>query len=290
MPWLTLPQIVQRRQLFRIIAEQTWETRMKRLATLLALSVLVPAHAQEGVQAVVDCMRANVPPALRVQQIEFSVTDRTGATRSLKGKLYGMLEKTPDGGGLVRAMLRMESPESVAGAAYLVREAADSPTEGMFVYLPAFKRVRRVTGSFGEADGSLLGTNFSYNDFKQLANSFVGSSARLEAPSEIEKRPAHVVSFKPLPGASSGYSAVRTWVDQKTCVPLKADFYVGDAVRKRLTAQPSALQQSGNFWYLSQVEMRDVLTGTRTVLITGKVTGAKELPGRYFDPNLFYLN
>ena len=256
---------------------------MKRLAMLLALVILAPAHAQEGVQNVIDCMRANVPPALRAQEIELVATDRSGATRSLKGKLYAMLEKTSAGGGLVRAMMRMESPESVAGAAYLVRETADSPIQDTFVYLPSFRRVRRINGSLG--DGALLGTNFSYNDFKQLANAFVGSSAKLEGPGEIDKHPTYVVWFKPLSG---GYNSVRTWVDKKTCVPLKADFRVGETVRKRLTASPSALQQSGNYWYLSEVEMRDLLEGTKTVMITGKVTGAEELPGRLFDPNLFY--
>src|SRR5258707_1217269 len=80
----------------------------------------------------------------------------------------------------------------------------------------------------------------------------------------------YVVWFKPLSG---GYNSVRTWVDKKTCVPLKADFRVGETVRKRLIASPSALQQSGNYWYLSEVEMRDLLEGTKTVMITGKVTG-----------------
>jgi hypothetical protein len=263
---------------------------MKRLAMLLALVIAAPAQAQEGVQKVIDCMRANAPPALRVQEIELTMTDRTGATRSLKGKLYGMLEKTPAGGGLVRTMLRMESPEFVAGSAYLVREAADSTAEGMFVYLPAFKRVRQITSSLGDADGSLFGTDFSYNDFKQLANVFVGSSAKLEPPGEIDQRPTYVVSFKPLPGAGSTYSSVRTWVDQKTCVPLKIEFYVKDTVRKRLTAPPGALQQTGNFWYLSEVEMRDLREGTKTVMITGKLTAGEKLSGRYFDPNTFYLS
>ncbi|HZP13484.1 MAG TPA: outer membrane lipoprotein-sorting protein [Nevskiaceae bacterium] len=260
---------------------------MKRIATLLALVIIAPARAQDA-QHVIDCMRANVPPALRVQEIELAATDRTGTTRSLKGKLYAMLEKTSAGGGLVRAMLRMESPEAVAGTAYLVRESADSANENMFVYLPAFRRVRRVTSSLG--DRSLLGTDFSFSDFKLLSNSFVGSSAKIEPSGVVVQRPTYTIRFTPLAGAASPYSQVRAWVDQETCVPLKADFYIGSAVRKRLTAPASALQRVGDFWYLSEVVMRDLLEGTTTVLRTGKLTGAKELPGRYFDPNLFYVN
>jgi hypothetical protein len=259
---------------------------MKRLATLLALVIVVPVHAQD-VQTVLDCMRANVPPALRVQEIELAATDRTGATRSLKGKLYAMLEKTASGGGLVRAMLRMDSPDAVAGTSYLVRETA-ATAEDMFVYLPSFRRVRRITSSLG--DRSLLGTDFSYSDFKLLSNAFVGSSAKLEPPGKVIQRPTYTVSFKPLPGAVSPYTAIRAWVDQETCVPLKADFYLGDTIRKRLTAPTGALHQTGTFWYLSQVVMNDLVEGTKTVMTTGDLAGAKELPGRYFDPNLFYLS
>jgi hypothetical protein len=260
---------------------------MKRFATLLALLVLGPAQAQTAAQQVIDCMRANVPSALRAQTIEFVVTDRTGGTRSLKGTLYGMLEKTPAGGGLVRVMLRIDSPNSLAGTAYLVREAADSAEE-MFVYLPSLKRVRRITSSV--ADRSLLGTDFSYSDFKLLSNAFVGSSIKLEASSEVIQRPTYRVSFRPLPGTTSPYSFVRTWVDEETCVPLKAYFYVGDTVRKRFTAPISALQQAGKFWYLSEVVMRDLLAGTQTVMTTGQVTDVKEMSARYFDPNTFYLS
>jgi hypothetical protein len=258
---------------------------MKRFAMLLALVIHAPAQAQSAAQDVIDCMRANVPSAPRVQTLELVVTDRTGGTRSIKGKLYGMLEKTPAGGGLVRAMLRIDSPVSLAGAAYLVREAADSAEE-MFVYLPSVGRVRRIASS--SADRSLLGTDFSYSDFKLLSNAFVGSAVKLEAPSDVVQRQAYRITFTPLAGGASPYSFVRTWVDKETCVPLKAYFYVGDTVRKRFTAPLSALQQAGKYWYLSEVVMRDLLTGTQTVMTTGQVTDVKETPGRYFDPELFY--
>jgi len=64
-------------------------------------------------------------------------------------------------------------PESVAGAAYLVRETADSPTQDTFVI--AVLQARAPESKRLPRDGALIGTNFSYNDFTQLANA---SSAR----------------------------------------------------------------------------------------------------------------
>ena len=263
---------------------------MKRFALLLALVIVAPARAEDTVK-ILDCMRANVPPTLRVQEIEFVTTDRSGGTRTLKGKVYSLLEPTPSGGGLVRAMLRVSEPSTYNGAAYLVRESQDYLSDGMYVYLPSINRVRRVSGTF--ADGALLGTNFSYNDFKQLENAFVGSSATLESSTRLDDRSVHVMLFKALPAPNnpaSRYSRVRTWVDQKTCMPLKADFYEGDKIRKQLTAPAGALKQSGNYWYLSELEMRDVVDGTKTTLRVLGVTAGHELPGTYFNPHLFYLN
>lgn len=260
---------------------------MRRWTSLLALMVLAPAHAADNVQKVLDCMRANVPLAVRAQGIELAATDRAGSTRTLQGTLYALSEQTSSGGSLVRAMMHINAPASYAGASYLVREAENSAREGMYVYLPSVRRVRRVTGSF--ADGSLLGTNFSYNDLKLLANSFVGSAAKLEALGEIDQRPVYVLSFKTLAAGGSPYSSVRAWVDQKACVPLKAEFFEGDKLRKRLTAPAAALKQSGSYWYVSEVEMNDLLDGTRTVLRVGNITSTGEVPSRYFNPDLFYL-
>jgi hypothetical protein len=264
---------------------------MKRLALLIMAAVIASSARAEDTKKVLDCMRANVPPTLRIQEIEFAATDRSGGTRTLKGRVYTLLEKTSSGGGLVRAMLRINEPSQFAGAAYLVRETEDYLNEGMYVFLPSVNRVRRVSGTF--ADGALLGTNFSYNDFKQLENAFVGSAAQLESTGKIEDRPVTVMLFKPIPNPKaqpSRYSLVRTWVDQKACMPLKADFYEGETVRKQLNASPSALRKSGDYWYLSEVEMRDLAEGTRTVLRVTGVTAGHELPGTYFNPQLFYLN
>jgi hypothetical protein len=264
---------------------------MKRLSLLLMAAVIASsAHAQDTTK-ILDCMRSNVPPTLRIQEIEFDATDRGGGTRMLKGRVYTLLEKTSSGGGLVRAMLHINEPSQFAGASYLVRETEDYLNEGMYVFLPSVNRVRRVSGTF--ADGALLGTNFSYNDFKQLQNAFVGSSAQLESTGKIEDRAVTVMLFKPIPNPKAQptrYNLVRAWVDNKSCMPLKADFYEGEAVRKQLSASPAALQKSGEYWYLSEVEMRDLAEGTKTVLKVLGVTAGHELPGTYFNPQLFYLN
>lgn len=241
------------------------------------------ARADAALDKVMECMRGNVPPTLRIQQIELQATDRAGAARVLKGKLFAMRDK-----GLLRAMVHIAEPSDLAGAAYLVRETAgEDHADEMYMFLPAVNRVRRITGA--GADGSFLGTDFSYNDVKQIENAFGDSDGSLEKPEAIEQRPVYVMSFKPKAGQASRYSLLRAWVDQKTCVALKVDFYEGDAPRKQLSAPASALQQSGNYWYLSQATMQDLKDHTSTVLRVVGVSSGTDIATRYFDPHSFYL-
>jgi hypothetical protein len=241
------------------------------------------AAADPALDKILACMRANVPPTLRIQDLELQATDRAGGTRTLKGRLYALRER-----GLLRAMLRVTAPPDLAGAAYLVRETQSAGgADEMYMYLPALNRVRRIAGA--SADASFLGTDFSYNELKQIENAFDDADGKLEAPTQLEGRPVEVLSFHPRAQRDSRYSALRVFVDRQTCVALKVEFYEAAAPRKVLSAPASALAQSGHYWYATQAEMRDLKDGTRTVLrITGVTSGA-ELAARYFDPHSFYL-
>lgn len=255
------------------------------IALMLALAFAAPSQAAPSAefQKIYGCMRANVPDTLHAQEIEFDSTDRTGGTRVLRGKLLAKREN-----GLSRFVIHITAPANVAGAAYLLRERVGNPEDDMYVYLPGVGRVRHITGAF--ANGSLLGTDFSYADAKLIQNSFVGAEGKLEAPAEIEKRPVNVLTLAPNKKVSNpAYSLVRLWLDQKTCVPLKANFYQGsEQARKVLMASPDALTQSGKYWYLSEVEMRDLKEGTHTVMKFGTIESDVKASAAMFDPNSFF--
>lgn len=256
---------------------------MRGIAVAALWLLAASAHADAALDKVLDCMRANVPPTLRIQEVELEATDRGGATRTLKGRVYALRDK-----GLLRAMVHISAPSDLAGAAYLVRETPGaSQGDEMYMFLPSLNRVRRINGA--SADGSFLGTDFSYNDVKQIENAFDGADGKLEPDDSLEQRPVHVIAFRPKQIQGARYSLLRAWVDQKTCVALKVDFYEGDGPRKELSAPAAALQQSGSYWYLSQALMRDLKDGTRTALhVTGVSSGA-DLATRYFDPHSFWL-
>jgi hypothetical protein len=247
------------------------------LLGLMGLSTSAGAVDAEA-QKVLDCMRKNIPQSLRVQEFDLTSADRTGGTRTLRGKLFAKREDN-----LLRAMVKIKSPPDLSGAAYLVREGKEK--DDMYVFVPALNKVRRISGA--NTDGPLFGTDFSYTDIKQMQNAAEGGDTTLEKPDKIDGRDVTVLRVAPKPGTPSRYSLIRSWIDQKGCVPLKIEFSEGSTVRKRLTAPASAIAQSGAIWYLAEAKMSDLRDNTYTILkITGLASDVK-ISDRYFNSATF---
>jgi len=242
------------------------------------LSGAVQAGAAED--KLIACMRANIPQTLRIQEFDLTATDRAGASRLLRGRLFAKREEDK-----LKAMLRLVAPADVSGAAYLLLEGEKA--DQMYVFLPALNKVRRINGA--SSDGPLFGTDLSYADIKQVSNAFSGSSPTLEASEKIEGRAVKRISVVPHAESGSRYSRIRAWVDEASCVAVKAEFLEGDIVRKRLVSPTASLTKAGSYWYAGEATMSDLKEGSHTKL---KVTGVKsgeDVANRYFDSRNFYV-
>jgi len=256
------------------------------LSGMMGAGTASAAAAARDAAQVLACMRANSPPALRAQNVTMEVYEHQSLVRTLRGRLFVQRDKAAGAApGVLRANLRITEPGALAGAAYLITQTQDYLHSGMYVYLPSVKRVRRVTGSV--ADGSLLGTQFSYNEFKQLQSAFGDLQATLEAPETLDGRSVERLSFRGIDGKEARYSSVRAWIDQQSCLPLKAEFYEGARAAKRLTAPASAIRRDGAIWYLQQLEMHDLRGDAYTRLSTEKASTGSAA-AKLFDPENFY--
>lgn len=252
-----------------------------RALALLGAAVAMPALSAATVEEVTTCMRANIPETVRIQTFELQSFDRMGESRLLAGRLTASREDD-----LVRANLRLESPPDLKDAAYLMRENQTGSDE-MYVFLPALNKVRRVVG--GTRDNPLFGTDFSYNDLRQLHKAFAGQPTQMEAPETIEGRPVHVLDIRPRATDESRYSRIRAWVDAEACTPLKMEFYEGERLSKRLLSPPSALARVDGYWYAALTEMHDLQAGTHTRMSVRDIETGPRLPERLFNPRLFHM-
>lgn len=261
----------------------------KLLITLTIVFCASSAQAAVDASEIMACAFGNAPAGPTVSDVTVTTFDPvTEGSRTLSGQFFIARTKGDDAtGSQLWAMLRVDKPDYLHGAAYLVREVGGTLRNEMFVYLPAVGRVRRITGSF--ANKPLLGTTFSYFDFKQIWNAFGDLiPVALAETVTVNDRPAYKLHFHTRPDTRISYSTIAVWVDKQTCVPVRADFMRDGEVLKRMTVPKGAIAQTDGRWYPGRIRMRDLVNKLESVM---RIKNIKSLEGSgksLFDPETFY--
>ena len=247
---------------------------------LFAWPCLAGAKTLAEIQA---CMRANVPQTLQVREFEIVSIAASGEQETLVGRLYARHEDER-----FSAMMSLSAPADLRGAAYLVRESRDADKdEELFVYLPALDKIRRVTGNM--KGRSLFGTDFSYSDLRRVTFAITDEEVRFEREESLNNRPSWVLSLVPDEGSGESFEQMLSWVDQDTCLIMRADFLSAGEVTRRFSASAEHLLQSGKHWYFSHAAIENLADGTRTEFEVKEVLSNEDLANRLFNPRLFHL-
>jgi len=251
----------------------------KGLMASLLLSFATPTAGLETAEEIRQCVRGNLPERTSRQSIELTSEDRAGGRRTLEAELYWQHE----GDDPARLRIRVESPPDLRGSTYLVIEQPKD--DEMFMYLPKLQKVRRVTS--GMLSDQLWGTDFSYEDIKQLQGiSLDGASERLP-DTEFAGRPAYVLAIVPGDQETSSYQRIVSTIDRETCVTLRTEFFEhGEAARKILLADVAEVRPLDGRFVAHAFEMKDVRDETRSWLRIREIVNDVEIPSKVFNPAL----
>ncbi len=232
----------------------------------------------ENVDQVLACMRANMAPAIWSSRIELTAVDAGGFERRLQGQFYADLADQS-----TSVAIRLSAPADMAGAAYLMKRKRGD-TKDVYVYLPSLGRAKRLSSTV--LDGSIFGTDISFNEIALLVTAF--DLAWLDLPKKSEGKSFYQVNVWPQAGLSPRYKQIRMQVDQHSCVALRSDLMDTKGSAKLMLIDEKQLQQIGEHWIPSDIEVQDLENGTQTRL---KFTDTKQLekaPSRVLDPNAFW--
>lgn len=173
-------------------------------------------------------------------------------------RIITKVRRDPDA---VRSFVEFKSPADVAGTKFLSIEPRGKQAD-QFIYLPAFKKVKRVVGA--QRSTSFMGTDFSYSD---LDGREVDDAEwkRLE-DANLGGQDCYVIEGKPKRLDSDSYGRSVLWVHKKHLIPMRIDFYEKDqtTLKKRLIVHK--LEKRSDRWVASDSVMETVNRGTETRL------------------------
>ena len=247
------------------------------LGALLALGPSAGAEQSGNLEAVRACLEANLPEKTSEQSVTFTTVDRSGFVTESKARLYW---RRFDEGS--RSTLCFSSPPDLRGSAVLL--IAKQDRADIFVYLPELRKVRRINKR--SVSGSVLGTDFSYEDLERLQGMSQDQDLKRLADGAIEGRAVYVVEARPARGEESEYDRVVLHVDQETCVPLRMELFEGeDRIRKVLTTSPERVERIGSGFFPLWIRMDDSRDGTHTELEVHEVQTEHEIREKMFTQN-----
>lgn len=153
-----------------------------------------------------------------------------------------------------KRMGKILAPADQRGIAFL-----SLPGGVMYVYLPAFKKTRRIASHVKNT--KFAGTDFTYEDME------AGAYGIKYVPEILKHEGSdHVLKLTPRPEIQSEYSMLKLWVDEKTFVPTKIEHYdKGKKLCKLMTRDK--IEETSGYWLARESEMSDLRNGQKTKMI-----------------------
>ncbi len=228
-------------------------------ATLLAAPVDASTGEKEGFDIAARSDRSDTGFGDSVVELKMVLRNATGkeTTRELSLRT---LEKPNEQVG-DKSLIVFSNPPDIGGTA-LLSYAKIVKADDQWLYLPALKRVKRISSA--NKSGPFVGSEFAFEDFtSQELNKYNYKYLRSEACGELT---CDVVERYPR-YKNSGYSKQIGWVDQTDYQVRKIEFYDrrGDLL-KTLTLNQYR-QYDNRYWRPHQLNMVNHQTQKSTDLI-----------------------
>jgi len=179
------------------------------------------------------------------------------STRSLR---ISTLEK-PDETVGDKSLVLFDTPRDIEGTALLSHAKILDPDD-QWLYLPALKRVKRISSS--NKSGPFVGSEFAFEDFTAIElNKFGYKHIGTEACGELQ---CDVLERQPR-YENSGYTKQVAWVDQTDFQIRKVEFYDRRGDLLKVLELKDYRQYENGVWRAHLLSMSNVQTNKQTDLI-----------------------
>lgn len=174
-----------------------------------------------------------------------------------------------------KSLVVFEAPRDIEGTA-LLSHLNILGADGQWLYLPALKRVKRI--STANKSGAFVGSEFAFEDFTltelhKFEYAYVGE--------ETVEGAAHDVIDRTPRYEGSGYAKQRAWIDRDVFQARKIEFYDRrNALLK--TLHLSDYRGYGSIWRAHRLIMKNHQTGKETELLYDAYAFGDGLDGNDF--------
>ena len=222
----------------------------------ISLQTLAPtAMCQEASpppQEILEHMDAVVnAPKDQVQIMELQLIDKNGSERERNLKMWQKGDDT--------RTVKFLAPADVRNIGFL-----SLPDDVMYLYLPAFKKVRRIAAHV--KNQKFAGTDFTYDDMGSMKYAEDYDARLVEENEEM-----YVLALTPKENVKKDYSRLKMWVLKTSFYPTRTEYYdLGNNLWKVMERRE--ISQIEGYWTASEIDMHDLKIEHRTIMRLSEIT------------------
>ena len=239
---------------------------------LLSASMVFSQTAEEIAKKAHDIPDCKTSSSVAV----LTLIDKAGKSRVREVASYEMKDGTTKKGVMV-----FRSPKDVAGVSYLSFDYPDNADGSVkdsdsWLYLPAMKKVRRVSGS--SKDDDFQGTDFTYDDIGE--RSLGKDTFAILGEEAVDGNDCWILEYK-AKDTSAKISRRVLWIDKASYVVRKGEHYdrTGN-LKKKLVCEN--IELIDGYWTTQKMTMENVQTGHKTVYENKDVKYDSSVDANYF--------
>ncbi len=232
---------------------------MRYLVWAVVMSLAPAAQAEPTAKEIADKALDNNMFSTANAQADVNLTVSKGGKVVRERRIITKIVRAD---GEVRSFVEFTSPADVAGTRFLSVEKKGA-TADQYIYLPAFKKVKRVVGT--QRTRSFMGTDFSYADLDGR-DPDAATWKKLD-DAKIGGQDCYVLEATPKRPGDEDYAKSVLWVHKKHLVPMRIDFFGkgGERVMKRFSVK--RLEKKDGRWIATDSKMETLSKSTSTNLV-----------------------
>ena len=204
-------------------------------------------------------------------KIEMVLVDKAKDTRERELEIY-----TKDFGELLQTYIEFTAPADIKGTKFLSLENAEGD-DTQYLYLAELGRARRIVSS--QKNLRFVNTDFSYEDVQRRRPD--KDRHRLLKETECSGLSCAVIESVPKESSNSQYAKRISWVDKKSLVAVKIEFY---NQRNELSKifKVNKLGKKSGIWTALETRMEDLREGHVTLMKIKEVSYEQGLSDEMF--------
>lgn len=210
---------------------------------IVAITAFSNLMAQDGTEVLKKVDEAMYASKDQTVKLKMTIVDKAGKESVREAE---SLQKGND-----KRLFRFTSPASQANIAFL-----SLPGEVMYIYLPAYKKERRIASHIKNQGFS--GTDFSYDEMESKLYSECYDAVSLKTEGD-----KYVLEIKPKATYKTEYSKMVMTIGKTNYYPVNVKFF--DKTGKQIKElNNTKIEKKGNYWSATEFEMKDLRKGTKT--------------------------